>query len=247
MLGVLALLLGLGEGAAADRCSPAPVPVQAAPASDARRQFDRLIAADRYLHVPEAIEAWRGLMPRLRAEASATVPLALARLAWSLEYVGRIEEAKPFAAEATTLAEAGVLPPETAAEVFATRSMVEVDAGDTDAADAHARRALDLIARAAPVSGAAAFAHNAVANVAYARGRYADAERDYARATDLDVRCLAPDRSIVVNDMASHAGVLYMVGRTEEALAQNERAATWALEHLDEASPVVTLALGNQA
>jgi len=45
--------------------------------------------------------------------------------------------------------------------------------------------------------------------------------------------------------MASHAGILYMAGRSEEALAENERAANWAIAHLDEASPVVTLTLGN--
>jgi tetratricopeptide (TPR) repeat protein len=45
--------------------------------------------------------------------------------------------------------------------------------------------------------------------------------------------------------MASYAGTLYMAGRVEDALAENERAATWALANLPPDNPMITLALGN--
>jgi len=239
------------SSAFAQCADPSPL-ASAAPAIRARpleTRYRALATQDRYRDVLKSIEQWRSLVADTRADAGASpeiLPVALSRLAWALVYVGRVSEASIVGADAVkTLTAQGAEDAPYAAEVLAVVSMVQVDAGAIDDADRNAHHALAIIDRIAPESAAASIAHNGVANIAYSRARYGDAEREYARATELAIRCFSPDHAEIVNQMASHAGVLYMAGRSEEALVENERAANWALAHLDEASPVITLTLGN--
>jgi CHAT domain-containing protein len=223
--------------------SPAPSSLPTAIA------FAGMIAKDHFLDVPGAIEQWRKIAADAATDPALPPDIAITAnvwLAWSLDYVGKVDDARLAIDKAEALLAKNDLGGTLAAADLATvQSMVMVDAGDADKGAAAAARALAIASSLAPESAEASFAHNATANVAYARGQYAEAEQEYRISSDIAQRCLRPDDSLIINQMASHAGVLYMVGRTDEALTENERAANWALANLDERSPVMTLALGN--
>ncbi len=211
-------------------------------------QFATVVQRDKFRDVPGNIARWQALIATGRQTPGAS-PLLLARsygwLAWSLDYLDQTEAALVAAKAGMAVVEAANLHDRETSDVLSSLSMVETDVGKADAAVTHAAAALARATTGGPDSTEASFAHNAIASAAYARGDYDAAEREYGAATDIAVRCLAASDGFIVNQMASHAGVLYMAGRSEDALAENERAANWALSHLDEDNPVITLALGN--
>ena len=195
------------------------------------------------------VDAWRGLIADAKRNAHAS-PEILARshawLAWSLDYLDQTDAALIEAMEAERIVnEAGLDQRRFHVDILSTLSMVRTDLGKVDAGAVNAAAALALATRDGPESAEASFAHNALGAVAYARGRYADAAAEYGAATEGAVACLPPGDALIVNQMASHAGTLYMVGRVEDALAENQRAARWALAHLTPDNPVITLTLGN--
>ncbi len=178
-------------------------------------------------------------------------PLTLARahtwLAYSLEYSDQADAALPKALEAKAIVDNnGLTGTSVDAEVLAILSMIETDAGKGDAGRKHGDEALALARKLfGEESAEVSMAYNATGTSAYAQGRYADAEQAYGKASDLAAKCLPPGDPFIVNQMASHAGTLYMVGQIEEALIENQRAANWALTNLPENNPTITLALGN--
>jgi len=226
-------------------CVATPAPL---PASPTLTKFEAASSRDKFRDVPGNIERWQDVIATATA-TQGTSPRLLARsyawLAWSLDYLDRTDAALVAAKAALAIAETAPLDDLAASEVASSLAMVETDRGDTAAGAVHAAAALARATASGPDSAEASFAHNALGAVAYARGDYALAEREYGAATEIAVRCLAANNGFIVNQMASHAGVLYMTGRGEDALAENERAANWALTHLDEDNPVITLALGN--
>lgn len=235
--------LTLSSAAHAD-CPPPP----AAPTTAFAVQFETIVQRDKFRDVPGNIARWQALIAAGRS-APDTPPLLLARsyawLAWSLDYLDQADAALVAATAGMAIVDATNLRDRETSDVLASLSMVETDAGHVDRAAALAAAALARAVTTTPDSAEASFAHNAMAGAAYARGDYTAAEREYGAASDIAVRCLAASDGFIVSQMASHAGTLYMAGRSEDALAENERAANWALAHLDEDNPVITLALGN--
>jgi CHAT domain-containing protein/tetratricopeptide (TPR) repeat protein len=225
-------------------CLTSPVAAK----SDFGDRFEAVLKRDKFRDVPGNIVRWQALIATARQTAGVS-PLLLARsygwLAWSLDYLDQTDAALVAAKAGMAVVDAASLRDRETSDIVASLSMVETDGGKVDAGVTHATAALAQATTNGPDSAEASFAHNALAAAAYARGNYAVAEREYGAATDIAVRCLNANDGFIVNQMASHAGVLYMVGRSEDALAENERAANWALSHLDEDNPVITLALGN--
>lgn len=244
MRGVMAIVAALAVAVPLHATCLPPQPIATGPLSD---RFTALIATDKFRDVPANIAAWRALL----ADAAATpgvAPEIVARsqtwLAWSLDYLDQTDAALAAAVTADRVATAaGLTQHRFYADVLTTLSMVKTDLGKPD--DGAAAAGLALAMRDGPASAEASFAHNALASIAYARGDYPAATAEYGAATELAVACLAPGEALIVNQMASYAGTLYMVGRVEDALAANERAAAWALANLTPDNPVITLALGN--
>ena len=235
-------------------CLTSPI----AAGADFAARFAAALQHDKFRDVPGNIARWQALIasagqssavPPTAGQSPAVPPLLLARsygwLAWSLDYLDQTDAALVAAKAGMAVAAAASLHDRETSDVLSSLSMVETDAGKADAGVADAATALARATAGGPDSAEASFAHNAVAAAAYARGDYATAEREYGAASEIAVRCLAANDGFIVNQMASHAGTLYMAGRNEDALAENERAANWALSHLDEDNPVITLALGN--
>jgi CHAT domain-containing protein/tetratricopeptide (TPR) repeat protein len=233
-------------------CTPSIPLVDAAPEIRSRPTaiaFVDTMKRDRFVDVAGDIVRWRQIAADAAGDRSLPAEIAIGShiwLAWALDYLGKVDDAKAAIEAAQKLLVAkGRDPGLLDADLASILSMIQVDAGDIEQGATAAARAGAITDALAPESAEASLARNALANVAYARGQYADAEKAYRIASDLAQRCLQPDNGFIINEMASHAGVLYMVGRSDEALTENERAANWALEHLDESSPVVTLTLGN--
>jgi CHAT domain-containing protein len=231
-------------------CGPVqPVAPSAQPTALSRR-FEALITADKFRDVGGNAAKWQTLIDDLKKDP-VPQPALLARsygwLAWSLDYVDKVDAALIAAKEAKRIVDSERLTEEPYhADVLTSLAMVETDLGQVDEATGHAQEALALAVRLSGAESAeASFAHNGLANAVYARGQYDRAEQEFRASTEIAVKCLAADNPFIVNQMASHAGTLYMAGRSEDALAENERAANWALTHLTEESPVVTLTLGN--
>lgn len=249
--GALAALLALSASSAFAGCSTTAAP-QSLPddASPLDRQFAGLIAADRFSDAAGQAERWRAFIRDLKRKGDpdpAILIQAQTWLAWSLDYSDQVDQALIEGKEALRLIEAsGMQESRLATDALSVMTSVQADGGHVaDAADT-ANRALNLAERLFGVQSAeASFAHNGLGTVAYARGHYADAEREYGLAASLAVQCLPPDDAMIVNQLASHAGTLYMIGRVEDALDEGQRAAKWALTNLPEANPTVTLALGN--
>ena len=250
---VVALFMMTSQAANA-ACGPAnppsSVPSSVSDPSSLPARFEALVTADKFRDVAGNVTRWQALVEDLK-KAPVPRPDLLARsygwLAWSLDYIDQTNAAFVAAQEGERIASAeGLADQPFHADVLTSLSMVEVDLGKVDDGARHAEAALALATRAAGAESAeASFAHNGLANIGYARGQYEQAEREYRASSAIALTCLSPDNSFIVNQMASHAGTLYMVGRGEEALVENERAANWALAHLTEDNPVVTLTLGN--
>lgn len=225
-------------------CLTSPVTAK----GDFSDQFYAVLKRDKFRDVPGNIARWQALIAAAQQTLGVS-QLLLARsygwLAWSFDYLDQTEAALAAAKAGMAVFGTANLRDREASDVLSTLAMVENDVGRADAAVSHAAAALAQATSAGPDSAEASFAHNAMASAAYSRGDYATAEREYGAASEIAVRCLAANDGFIVNQMASHAGTLYMAGRSEDALAENERAANWALSHLDEDNPVITLALGN--
>ena len=230
-------------------CLPIAEPT-AKPSGLLEAKFQKLVETDRFRDVPGNILQWQAFIEQARRDPTVP-PEDLARsyswLAWSLDYVDKTDLAIIAAREGERLSGTpALLSSRYRSDILTSLSMVEVDLGKIDEGAKHAQEALELANRIAGTDSAeASFAHNGLANIGYARGQYALAESEYRASTELAVKCLSADNPFIVNQMASHAGTLYMVGRGEDALAENERAANWALTHLTEENPVITLTLGN--
>ena len=215
------------------------------------QRFEALSQRDHFTGIEDNVAAWRALTAdarRLPGDHAEMTARSLGWIAWSLDYLGKPAEALAAAREAQSVLDRPGRPARlTDADVLAAITIAELDSGLTHDGLAHAGRAVATANRLGPDSAQAGLAHNALGSAHYAVGNYGEAERNYAAARDISLRCLAPSNAFIVNQMSSHAGVLYMLGRGEEALAENQRAAGWALANLREDSPVVTLALGNLA
>jgi len=214
-----------------------------------RERFNRLLQQDRFTNISAKIIEWQSLLADARAGGAENADI-VARgngwLGWSLDYVNKVDPALAAAREGIRTIETEKLWDHAyASEVLASLVMVEVDAGMIEAASRDSEKALTLAARFGANSVEVSFAHNAAGSVAYAKGEYAEAEEHYRLASEIAQACLPPTDAFIVNQMSSRAGILYMLGRSEQALSENERAANWAVAHLAEDNPVVTLALGN--
>ncbi len=166
---------------------------------------------------------------------------------FALQYADMADKAVPEARKALEIARAsGLAGTPVELEALSILAMLETDNGDSKTGRRHAEAALVLARKLfGDASSELSLAHNAMGTVEYADGRYAEAERDYRAASALAVRCLPPGDAFIVNQMASHAGTLYMIGQVEEALVEARRSANWALVNLPEDNPTITLALGN--
>jgi len=241
------LLIGMAVVApvpAAAGCLPPSAPL---PTSPLAAQFTTLLAMEKFRDVPAMIGKWQALISDAERDPAAPHEL-IARsygwLAWSLDYLDRTDAALAAATHAEQLAaDSAITGQRFHADILSSLSMVQTDLGNVDAGAVNAATA--LVTRDGPDSAEASFAHNALGAVEYARGHYFEAAAEYGAATRIAVACLPASDAFVVNQMASYAGALYMVGRVEDALAQNERAANWALANLPPDNPVITLALGN--
>jgi len=221
----------------------------AAKASDIERRFADLMVRDRFNDSAGQAERWRAFLRDARA-SHAPAPMlaqAMTSLAWSLEYSDQVDKATVAGHEALRfIAAHGLSGSAIESEALTVMATIQADTGDTDAGAASAAKALEIAEKLfGPRSAEASLAHNAVGTVAYAQGRYVQAEREYGLAADLAAECLPAGDPLIVNQMASHAGTLYMNGDTEAALVEAQRAANWAMTHLPEENPVITLALGN--
>lgn len=221
-----------------------------APQTPLEEAFARALARDRYADSAGQANDWRALLAR--AERAGGVGArwdvrGQTRLAWSLDYSDQAEAALEVG-EGTLvqIAQAGLTGTALEAEALTVMATILTDTKQNARAEDSARRALVLAeATSGAQSAAASFAHNGLGTVAYAQGRYSEAEREYGIAADLAARCQDPADPAVVNQMASHAGTLFMVGQLEAALTEAKRAANHAAAHLPEDSPLQTLALGN--
>jgi CHAT domain-containing protein len=249
---IAAILLALVPFSSFAACLPLAPPHIEQSGQTLRSRFDTLIGSDKFRDVEGNITRWQAFLDDA-GRAPVNDPELLARgfgwLAWSLDYLDRTDAAYIAATRARTIADAAKLTDQRwLADIVATQSMVEVDIGKVNEGKIHADDALKIVARLAGGSSPeASFVHSALANVAYARGQYDIAEQEWRTSADIAVATLAPENPFIVNQMASHAGTMYMVGRAEDALAENERAANWAVLHLTQDSPVITLTLGNLA
>jgi hypothetical protein len=214
------------------------------------QRFNSIITLDKFADAAERAKMWRSFLADAKS-AGFDDPLTLARahawLSYALEYSDQADAALPEALTAKEIIDkAGLTDKPVDAEVLAILSMIETDAGKGDAGRKHGDDALALsIKLFGEESAETSLAYNATGTSAYAQGRYADAEHAYGKASTLAEKCLPPSDAFIVNQMASHAGTLYMVGRVEDALIENQRAANWALTNLPESNPTITLALGN--
>ena len=227
-------------------CLPAR---EVAAASPWTARYEQLLATDKYRDTPAMIAGWQKLIDDIKQDKRAAPEILASSygwLSWSLDYLDRTDEALVAAIEGERIViAAGQRQKRYNADILSSLSMVRTDLGKVDAGSTDAAAALAIATRDGTDSAEASFAHNALGAVAYARGRYVEAAAEYAAATAIAVACLSANDALIVNQMASYAGTLYMVGRVEDALTENQRAATWALANLTPDNPVVTLALGN--
>lgn len=248
LLACVALVVHAGAASAA--CGDARVQASEAPQSAIEQAFSEALAHDYYADSAEQAVHWRSLLDQAREQGQVGVRWLVrgqTRLANTLEYSDQADAAQIEAQKALDLiAENGLQ--DTALEAHALIVMVTIltDNKQLDLAATMAARALMLSERLyGPQSALASLAHNAAGTLAYARGRYIEADREFGKAARLAEACQAPDNPAVVNQLASHAGTLFMIGQIEDALDEARRAANWAAEHLPEDSPLQTLALGN--
>lgn len=243
--------LALSAAQAHAECATVATPVVLPDDATAlERQFAGLLAADRFSDAAGQAERWRAFIRDLKRKPDpdpATLIQAQTWLAWSLEYSDQADQALIAGREALALIEANQLQDsKLASDALTVQASILTDNGDIAGAADAATRAMALSERLfGPTSAEASFAHNGVGTVAYAKGDYAGAEREYGLSASLAVQCLPASDPMIVNQLASHAGTLYMIGRVEDALTEAQRAADWALANLPESNPTITLALGN--
>lgn len=213
-------------------------------------RFAELMAADRFSDSAAQAERWRSFLAEAAKSADATPAMlvqAQTWLAWSLEYSDQADAALSEGRKALAMLDRyGMRGSGQEAETLTVMATIQTDNKDVAGAAISATRALQLAEHHFGAESAeASFAHNGLGTVAYAQGRYVDAEREYGASARLAEACLSASDPLIVNQMASHAGTLYMIGRTEDALEEAQRAANWAMANVAENNPVVTLALGN--
>lgn len=212
--------------------------------------FEQALARDKYADSAGQARRWRELLAQATQEGGVAPVWQLrgqTRLAWVLDYSNQAEAALEEGERALALiARHDLAGSPEEGEALTVMATILTDAGQVARAGQSARRALAIVeslfgARSAQAS----FAHNGLGTVAYAQGRYGEAEREYAAAASLAVVCLPAEDPSVVNQLASHAGTLFMTGELDAARDEARRAASWAGAHLPEDSPLQTLALGN--
>jgi len=246
-----AALVCLWSGEARATCDTGTALVAGEPAATPlARRFAELMAADRFSDSAAQADRWRAFLAQAEKAPDGDPGMlvqAQTWLAWSLEYSDQADAALVEGRKALALIDRhGMRGTGQEAETLTVMATIQTDTGDVAGAALGAARALELArlhfgARSAEAS----FAHNGLGTVAYAQGRYGDAEREYGASARLAEACLPASDPLIVNQMASHAGTLFMIGRTEDALEEAQRAANWAMAHVPESNPVVTLALGN--
>ena len=246
-----AALVCLWSGPAWSACDTmAGVAASPQAATPLARRFSELLAADRFADSATKAERWRAFIADAENSPDATPEMLLRAqtlLAWSLEHSDQADRALIEGRKALAMLERfGMSASGQATETLTVMATIQTDNQDVAGAAITAARALELAEQHFGARSAeASFAHNGVGTVAYAQGRYVDAEREYGLSARLAEACLPPSDPLIVNQMASHAGTLFMIGRTEDALEEAQRAASWAMAHVPENNPVVTLALGN--
>ena len=249
-LAIALLPAAMAPAQAACSTAPLPPPPVVAPGAPLADRYAALMAADKFSDAAGQAERWKAFIVDAQA-AGGFDPARLARAqvwyAYALEYADKADLALPEAEKALAMIEAAKLTGTPLhVEALANLAMLATDEGQPDRGRALAEQALELGRQIfGEDAGEMHFVHNALGTVAYAQGRYAEAEAEYGLASRVAERCLPANDAFIVNHMASHAGTLYMVGRTEDALAENQRAARWALANLPESNPTITLALGN--
>ncbi|MBT0667745.1 CHAT domain-containing protein [Novosphingobium profundi] len=230
------------------QCGPALAEPEAA--SPLERSFAQALSQDKYRDAAGQAQRWRELMAQA-ADGQAVAPFwrvrGQTRLAWELEYSDQAEAALGEGRKALDMiGAAGLTGSALEGEAHVVMATILADRRELAPAQEAATRALAVAqASVGARSALASLAHNALGTVAYARGQYVEAERQYAQAVELAVACQPAQDPAIVNQLASHAGTLFMIGEVEAALQEAQRAANWASAHVSEDSPVQTLALGN--
>lgn len=229
---------------------PPPLPYSTVSARPYVDRFNALVARDPYLLKEAMAPAWRVLIADLRKDPAPPPDLltrSLAKLASSLQGDEGSDEALAAAREAERLVVAGGLGDSPLhAETLWVLATKETNAGKAADAAAHAAAAL---ASATEHFGTQSWevgrAEMAASSAANALGHYGEAEHFADIAEQLAIRCLASDDPRIVRRISSHAAILGMAGRLEQSLAENEAAASWALDHLHEDDDGMLLVLDN--
>ena len=231
-------------------CDGSRAPTPSGFAGPLGKRFDSLHALDQEIDPNGKAKQWQALLDDAE-RASGTPPALLVRSYAGLAWAQGGSDAEPSVALASArkgmdlARKSGLDSSSDAVELITVLSIDESSVGDLDSAAADAARAEALARRKGEVSIEYAGARLAQAFVDYSNGRFLDAEREYADVVRLEQRCLAPENSRTVSHMASHAAVMDSIGLQEEALAENERGAAWAMAHLPPDSTATTLALNN--
>ncbi len=221
------------------------------PASVSGR-FTALLERDKDADPDGSAKLWSALIDDAKSDTS-TSPEILARsygwLAWAMGSTADAGRAAETARTGENIVVAkGLIDAPWNAELLSLVSMTDTTAGAFDMAERNGMAALALAQRNfGSESAEVGLANFALGFVANARGQFVEAEHFGDVASTLFAKCLPANDSFIVDAISSHAAGLDAVGRAEEALTENERAANWALSNLPENNTGTTFALSNLA
>lgn len=253
--GIVVALAGLIAAAPAGfahaTCDGAGRPTPSGFAGPFGKRFDLLHAQDQEIDPGGKAKQWQALASDIERSPSAP-PALLARTYAGLAWAQGGSDAEPAVALASArkamdiLRKAGLEHSGDAVSPLATLSIDEASVGDLKSAEAHATEA-QALAKQQFGEFSAEYAEGRLARAFfdYSSGHFQEAEGEYAQVIGLEQRCLAPDNTRVITHMASHAALMDSVGLQEEALAENERAAAWAIAHAPPDSTSINLVLNN--
>lgn len=211
-------------------------------------KFNALVIEDGYAPSGATTTRWRELVDDLQRRDRIPAELrakALLMLAGSFQGDDSVETALSAAQSAFAFAEAsGIRQGSLHAAILTMLATREAEAGHTVQAVKHAD---DALAETARYDGTSSWVYGNAALIAAAahhgNGDYVEAERLAAKSEGLAVACLPRGNAIIGGMIQRHAATLDALGRTDDALAEGERALNWDEANLPESDVAVADAL----
>ena len=213
-------------------------------------RYASLRALDKFYQDDTMVPRWKQLIADIKA-AGSPAPDLLARsymmLAASLTEDDQVADGFAAAQEAERITQAAGLGDKPfRVELLSVLAAKETNAGHAEIALTHAQSAMT---RAQQLFGTESWEYGAAATSVgaahYALGQFGAAEEAIATSETLALKCLDPRDPRLVGRISSHGAMLGMIGKLDESLIENERAASWAVTNLAEDSARVPFVLDN--